>query len=171
MKVNDAMLSLASESVREYWAASSPELGSLFERIERTEDWTLDSHPDIADRLQQLGLRLADPEMLGRLEGASKDDLIFFLVYISTSKAFRLVRWMDEARDGLGSRLLASLLDRDAAGVFCNVSDSLLAQTMVQRLLVIQNTPFFEQLLSPAMLGSIERAINSYGDEKRNHEA
>ncbi|WP_310700016.1 type IVB secretion system protein IcmW [Burkholderia multivorans] len=50
---------------------SSPELGSLFERIERTEDWTLDSHPDIADRLQQLGLRLADPEMLGRLEGAS----------------------------------------------------------------------------------------------------
>lgn len=171
MKVNTAMLSLASESVKEYWAATSPELGALFDRIERTEDWTLDSHPDIADRLVQFGLRLANPDMVGKLEDASKDDLIFFLVYISTGKAFRVIQWMDEAQDGLGSRLLGALLERDGAGVFSNVSNTLLAQTMIQRLVVIQNTPFFEQILSPSMLDSIERAINSYTEEKRNHEA
>jgi len=165
------MLSLTPDSVREFWVSQSPELAELLISIERTEDWTVDSHPDIAERLAQLGLLLSDPQATARLEGADKNDLLFFLVYISSSKALRLIKWMDDTHAGLGSRLLSALLEQNGSGVFANVADPMLAGTLIQRLRVIQNSPFFEKLLSPALLDSIVRAIDSYRDERKSHEA
>lgn len=165
------MLSLSNESVHEHWQQISPELANLFVSVEKTEDWTLDNNPDIAERLTRFGLRLSDPKATSRIAEADKNELLFFLVYISSSKAFRLVQWMDETQDGLGSRLLGHLLEQDGAGVFSNVADPLLAGTMVQRLRVIQNTPFFQQLLSPSLLDSLVRAIDNYRDERDSHEA
>lgn len=164
------MLSLTTENVRDYWQQMSPDLGTLFESIERTEDWTLDSNPDIADRLTRLGLKLADPDAARRLAGADKNEFLFFLVYISSSKALRLIQWMDTAQNGLGTLCLNTLLERDQEGAFANVLDPMLAGTMVQRLRVIQNTPFFKKLLDPSMLDSIARAIGNYQEEKERHE-
>jgi len=165
------MLSLSNESVHEHWQQISPELASLFASIEKTEDWTLDNNPDIAERLMRFGLRLSDRKAASRIADADKNELLFFLVYISSSKAFRLVQWMDEMQDGLGSRLLGNLLEQDGAGVFSNVVDPMLAGTMVQRLRVIQNTPFLQRLLSPSLLDSLVRAIDNYRDERDDHEA
>lgn len=164
------MLSLSTDNVHEYWQQVSPELGQLFESIERTEDWTLDSDPDVGERLSRMGLRLADPEATRRLAGADKNELLFFLVYISSSKALRLIQWMDTAQSGLGTQCLNALLARDQEGAFANVLDPMLASTMIQRLRVIQNTPFFKKLLDPAMLDSIARAIGNYQEEKERHE-
>ncbi|WP_324778404.1 hypothetical protein, partial [Ralstonia pickettii] len=68
-------------------------------------------------------------------------------------------------------KLLNLLLEQDGAGVFAHVADPMLAGTMIQRLRVIQNTPFFQQLLKPSLLDSILRAIENYRDEKQDHEA
>ncbi len=165
------MLNLATEEVREYWGRESPELGRLLLDIERTEDWTLDGHPEIGDRLVRLGVKLADPAAVAKLAAADRNDLLFFLVYISSSKAMRLISWMDETQNGMGTRLLAVLLDQDEHGAFFNVVDPLLAGTLVQRLRVIRNTPFFEKILNPSLLDSIMRAIDNYREEKANHEA
>jgi len=164
------MLSLTTENVHDYWQQMSPDLGTLFESIEKTEDWTLDSNPDIADRLTRLGLKLADPEAARRLAEADKNEFLFFLVYISSSKALRVIQWMDTAQNGLGTQCLNTLLERDNEGSFANVLDPMLAGTMVQRLRVIQNTPFFKKLLDPSMLESIARAIGNYQEEKERHE-
>jgi len=165
------MLDFATESVHRYWQNFSPELGDLFATIERTEDWTLDNHPDIGDRLVHFGLRLADPQATKRLAEADKNSMLFFLVYISTSKAFRLINWMDAAQEGLGTRLLNGLLERDGEGIFANVADPGLAGVMIQRLRVIQNTPYLQKLLHPDLLDDILRAIDSYREEKESHEA
>ncbi|WP_424948652.1 hypothetical protein [Chromobacterium haemolyticum] len=165
------MLSLSNESVHEHWQQLSPDLADLLISIEKTEDWTLDSNPDIAERLARFGLRLSDPNATLRLAEADKNELLFFLVYISSSKAFRLIQWLDESQDGLGSRLLGTLLEQDGAGVFMNVADPMLAGTMIQRLRVVQNTPFFQQLLNPSLLDSLVRAIDNYRDERESHEA
>lgn len=165
------MLDLSTESVHRYWQNFSPELGDLLTTIERTEDWTLDNHPDIADRLVNFGLRLADPQATTRLAEADKNSMLFFLVYISSSKAFRLVNWMDAAQECLGSRLLNSLLERNGEGIFTNVVDPSLAGVMIQRLRVIQNTPYLQKLLAPSLLDDILRAIDSYREEKESHEA
>lgn len=160
------MLDFATESVHRYWQDFSPELGDLFSTIEKTEDWTLDNHPDIGERLVNFGLRLADPQATKRLAEADKNSMLFFLVYISTSKAFRLISWMDIAQEGLGTRLLNSLLARDGEGIFANVVDPGLAGVMVQRLRVIQNTPYLQKLLHPSLLDDILRAIDTYREEK-----
>ena len=76
------MLSLSTEDVAEHWEQVSPELGQLFASIERAEDWALDNHPDIAERLQSFGLRLSDPAAAAKLADADRNDLLFFLVYI-----------------------------------------------------------------------------------------
>jgi hypothetical protein len=165
------MLSLSTDNVRDHWQKMSPDLGNLFVSIEKTEDWTLDNNPDIADRLAHLASRLSDPEATLKLMEADKNELLFFLVYISSSKAFRLIQWMDDTQNGQGTRLLNVLLEQDGAGVFSNVVDPLLAGTMIQRLRVIQNTPFFRKLLEPSLLESIVRAIDHYRDEKEKHEA
>lgn len=160
------MLDFATENVQRYWRTVSPELGDMFSMIEKTEDWTLDNHPDIGERLADFGLRLADPNATIRLAEADRNSLLFFLVYISTSKAFRLVSWMDETQQGLGTRLLNTLLERDAEGVFANVLDPGLAGVMIQRLRVIQNTPYLQKLLDPSLLDDILRAIDGYREEK-----
>lgn len=165
------MLDFSTENVQLYWRNFSPELGDLFTTIEKTEDWTLDNHPDIGERLVHFGLRLADIEATKRLADADKNSLLFFLVYISTSKAFRLVSWMDAAQEGLGTRLLNSLLERNGEGVFANVVDPGLASVMIQRLRVIQNTPYLQKLLHPSMLDDILRAIDTYREEIESHEA
>lgn len=165
------MLDFTTESVHRYWQSLSPELGDIFSTVERTEDWTLDNHPDIGERLVHFGLRLADPQATKRLAEADKDSMLFFLVYISTSKAFRLINWMDAAQEGLGTRLLNSLLERDGEGIYASVVDPGLAGVMVQRLRVIQNTPYLQKLLHPTLLDDILRAIDSYREERESHEA
>ena len=171
MKVQPStMLSLSTENVSDYWQQMSPELGRLFSTIEKTEDWTLDNNPDIGERLTRLGLQLADPEATRRLAAADKNEFLFFLVYISSSKALRLIQWMDSTQNGLGTQCLNALLERDSDGSFANVLDPMLASTMLQRLRVIQNTPFFQKLFDPSMLDSISRAIENYQEEKEKHE-
>ena len=165
------MLDFSTDSVHSYWRNFSPDLGELFSTIEKTEDWTLDNHPDIGERLIHFGLRLADPEATKRLAEADKNSMLFFLVYISTSKAFRLINWMDAAQEGLGTRLLNSLLEKNGEGIFANVADPGLAGVMIQRLRVIQNTPYLQKLLAPELLDGILHAIDSYREEKENHEA
>lgn len=160
------MLDFTTDNVHQYWRDVSPELGDVFSMIEKTEDWTLDNHPDISERLTNFGLRLARPGATKRLAEADKNNLLFFLVYISTSKAFRLVSWMDETQQGLGTRLLNTLLERDGEGIFANVLDPGLAGVMIQRLRVIQNTPYLQKLLHPSLLDDILRAIDSYREEK-----
>ncbi len=164
------MLDFETEGVRRYWLERAPELGKLFADIEATEDWTLDSHPDIGERLLAFGRQLVDPLAPQRLAEADKNTMLFFLVYISTSKACRLIEWMDASGNGLGSRLLTSLLERKDHGEFANVVDPGLAGVMVQRLRVIQNTPYLQQLLHPALLDDILRAIESYREEREANE-
>lgn len=164
------MLDLSTESVQRHWQKFSPELGDLFSTIEKTEDWTLDNHPDIGERLVHFGLRLADPEATKRFAEADKNSMLFFLVYISTSKAFRLVSWMDDTQEGLGTRLLNTLLERNGEGIFANVADPGLAGVMIQRLRVIQNTPYLQKLLHPSLLDDILRAIDAYREEREKDE-
>lgn len=164
-KVRAGMLNLATPSVRAYWAEAEPELAGLLDRLERTEDWTLDSLPSIAERLVALGHRLSQPGNAEKLAGVSRDQLLFFFAYLSTSKAFLIIRWLDEHHDGMGSAIVERLLSEDGQALVAEVVDPTLTGVMVQRLRVLQNTPYFSRLLAPTMLESIERAIHRYHED------
>ncbi|TAL63620.1 MAG: hypothetical protein EPN79_15815 [Burkholderiaceae bacterium] len=165
------MLDLATENVRAYWAQTEPDLVRLLDRLGRTEDWTLDAIPEITQRLVGLGELLAQPGSAQRLAMANRDTLLFFFAYISTERAFRLIRWLDEHHDNLGSTLLERLLTTDGQALVADVVDPTLTGVMVQRLRVLQNTPYFTRLLAPSMLDSIERVIDRYRSEDSTHDS
>lgn len=159
------MLSLAAPNVRAYWVEAEPELVELLDRLERTEDWTLDSVPAVAEHLVVLGELLSEPGNAQKLADASRENLLFFFAYLSSSRAFLIIRWLDERHDRLGSRLLERLLTEDGQALVASVIDPTLTGVMVQRLRVLQNTPYFHRLLAPSMLSSIERVIDRYREE------
>lgn len=164
------MLNLATDEVRAYWLQAEPALMGLLDRIERTEDWTLDDAPGIAQRLSALGEQISMPGSADRLMGADRESLLFFFAYLSTARAFRLIRWLDDHHDMLGTRLLERLLTVEGQALVADLIDPTLSGVMVQRLRVLQNTPYFTRLLDPSLLESIERVIERYREEA-THEA
>jgi hypothetical protein len=164
------MLEMSAAEVREYWTKTEPGLVELLDRLSRTEDWTLDGVPAIADRLVTLGRQLSTSGHATRLLAANRDTLLFFFVYISTERAFRLIRWLDDQHDMLGSQVLEKLLTPDGRQLVDGLIDSTLADVMVQRLQVLRNTPYFTRLFAPDMLDSIERVIEQYREEVHSHE-
>jgi hypothetical protein len=163
------MFDLETDVVYAHWEGLSPELGTLFRAVEQTENWTVDRNPAVAERLRNFCHLLDQPGQAARLAEARFDDLAFLLVHLSSSKAFRVVSWLDEQHNQLGSRILAQLLRQDVAGVYFNISEPLFARVLVQRLQVIQNIPYFKQLLDPALLRSIQGAVDAHREEMLNH--
>lgn len=165
------MLELGSAEVRAFWHKTDPELAALLDRVGRTEDWTLDEVPGVAQRLADLAVQLSIPGNPVKLAGANRCSLAFFFAYIRTDKAFLLIRWLDEHHDQLGSRLLEYILSPVGQEVMADVIDPLTADVMVQRLRVLQNTPYFTQLLAPRALDSVQLAIARYHTEVSSHES
>ena len=160
------MLDLSTDAIRSYWKENSPELAQLFDELETSESWVIDKFPEIEGRLIRFGKlvsAISDPAVLLR---ANHDDLLFLLVYISTSKAMRILEWLDEKQ--LGQPIIELLLKEDAQGIYQNVSDQVLAKTLVQRLSVARNTLFMRELLSPSMMTTILNATLRSAQKRGN---
>lgn len=161
------MADLSSESVRAYWRHTSPELADFFELIEKAEWWTLDdADPEIERRIVRFGETL-ERASADRLEELGGDGFLFLLAYMSASRSIRLITSLDERHDGLGTRLLARLLERDDNGVFRNISDRSLATMLVQRVRAVQNRTYFQELVNPDRLDELARAIEHYSEGSR----
>ncbi|KAF1702986.1 type IVB secretion system protein IcmW [Pseudoxanthomonas kaohsiungensis] len=158
------MLDLDANTVRQHWLEASPGLAELLDHIERTEDWTVDGSPAIGRRLVELGVALNRPGAARALEALDRDRLLFLLVYISSSKALRLLQWLDNAHAGMGTRLLTALLE-DGARAVSQLQHEALVQTMIQRLRIIQNTPFLNSVFDPTTLGQLERVIRQHNED------
>lgn len=147
------------EQVKQHWLERSPGLARLFEEVRKVEPWTLDDEPRIRDRLLRFGDTLSKtPGAAQRLEYARRSDMLVFLVYIPASTAVYLLHQLDERHDGLGSRILTSLLEaaRETPGL------DALAQMLAQRLRLLNNTPFLRQVFDPIRVKGLERAIHQY---------
>lgn len=162
------MLDLDAEVVRQHWRQAAPGLAELLDRIELAEDWTVDGSPVYAEKVVQLGKSLSQPGAVLALEEADRHQLLFFLVYISTSKAVRLLQWLDDEHAGMGSALLDQLIAGDGQRVRSGVQSDQLAQTLVQRMRILQNQPYFRSVFDPQKLGRLAQAIRQHREESNN---
>lgn len=156
-------VSLDTATLVGHWRRFDPELADLVAVMDRAEAWTLDDHPDVARRLVRLGQRLGGEEQARALASADRRDALLFLAYISTSRAIRVIQWMDE-QGGYGSALVERLL-QVPADVDAMVPEAELRQLLARRLHVFNNTPFFCKLFAAARLKSLSNAIHSYRQE------
>lgn len=160
------MLDLEAQSVRKHWLAIAPGLGPVFDHIDRVEDWTVDDVPQIAERIVEFGKRLSRPGAAQRLESADTAQLLFVLVHMSTERALRIIQWLDDNHEGLGTRLIESLLLASGSSVHASIPHQPLAQALVARLKLIQNAPFFVSAFAPERMRRINRSIKQYAQEK-----
>jgi len=159
------VLDLDASAVRQHWLSVAPGLGPLFEQIERVEDWTVDDVPAIAGRIVSFGHSMSAPGVAGALEHADPLQLLYVLVHMSSSRALRIIQWLDENHDGLGARLVEAMLHRDGAAIYAGVPHETLARTLITRLSVFNNKPFFAGIFAPQRLRKISRAIERYRQE------
>lgn len=147
----------------EFWRSFDPELAQLVVTMDRSESWTLDRDPAIGERLVELGRRLTGERQALALAGANRDDLLLFFAYISTSRALRVIHWMDEM-GGHGSALVERLLrqDDDLTSV---IPVAPLRELLTHRMRVISNTPYFMKLFAPERLLGLHRAIRQYRED------
>ena len=162
------MLDLDAQSVRKHWLAIAPGLGPVFDQIDRVEDWTVDDVPQIAERVIDFGRRLSEPNAARRLEGVDSVQLLFVLVHMSTERALLIIQWLDDNHEGLGTRVVQGLLQDDGHNIHSTVTYQPLAQALVSRLKLIQNTPFFLTAFAPERMRKISWSIKQYTQEKGN---
>jgi hypothetical protein len=158
------MLELSAGDLRHYWRELNPTLADLIGAMDRAEPWTLDDDPEVAKRLVALGHRMHGRAAAKALANADRADLLLFLAYISSSRAFRVIGWLDEM-EGLGSDMVNRLL-RNEELVSSVVPQEPLRELLAHRLRALHNTPYFAQLFAPDRLASVERAITRYREEQ-----
>lgn len=152
-------LDLSPTGVRQYWLEKAPGLAHLFEEVSKVEPWTLDDEPAIRDRLVRFGQILSStPGAAQRLEFAQRTDLLHLLVFINRAKAFALLHWLDEHHDGLGSRVVTTLI----ADAHHLPGQEVLHQTLVDGLQMLNNGPFLRELFDPRRVNGLVRAISEY---------
>ncbi|MCC8799133.1 hypothetical protein Q6A26_04085 [Xanthomonas euvesicatoria pv. eucalypti] len=161
-----AALDLAPQELVEFWRSYDPELGELVSVMDRAESWTVDRDPTVTERLISLGRRMNGPEQARAFVSADVQDLLLFLAYISTSRALRVIHWLDEQDEyqQYGSSLVERLLD--APGHLAEaIPTPPLRDLLAHRLRVISNTPYFTKLFAPERLSGLGAAITRYRQE------
>lgn len=154
---------LASDGLLEFWRGFDPALASLIARMDQAEPWTLDQDPAIGERLVGLGRRLTSEHQAIALAGADRESLLLFFAYISTSRALRVIHWMDQL-GGHGVQLVERLLQQPAE-VASVIPLEPLRDLLTHRLRVISNTPYVAKLFAPERLHRLQRAIRQYKEE------
>ncbi|MCD0260741.1 hypothetical protein [Xanthomonas campestris] len=161
-----AALDLAPPNLLEFWRSYDPGLGDLVSVMDRAENWTVDREPHLGERLVALGRRMTGPEQARAFVSADVPDLLLFLAYISTSRALRVIHWLDEQDEyhQYGSTVVQRLLD--APGHLEGaIALSPLRDLLALRLRVISNTPYFTKLFAPERLAGLGAAITRYRQE------
>lgn len=86
---------LDRESLALHWRGKDGKLARLLFAMDMTEDWTFDSSDDVNAQIQNLGIKLSKMKSPSAILALDSDNLLFFMAYLSTSRALRLAEWGD----------------------------------------------------------------------------
>lgn len=135
-------LNLRKSLVERFWNNHDPRLARILRWMDSTEDWMMDERPDVMQALTALGQRMSNtnPEALAE----RFDPLIDILAYMSSSRALRIVEWLDRAHAGaLSLRLVQKAQERPDPR----------AQILIDRLQALRSLSLLGQIFSQQRIG------------------
>ncbi|EPU1979358.1 hypothetical protein ACVVI9_004766 [Escherichia coli] len=162
-------LSLEPAILQQYWQDVSQELGELFSLLETHESWVADKKSgEIENRLIQFGKKvdeLSDPSVLLT---ASRSDLLVFFCYLSSSKAMRLLDYLEShtMSRGLGNKLLEHLFgvhEQELAEIGASPQ---LIELLAARLEMVLRAPYLREIFRPERIHSFANALRVYHESK-----
>lgn len=103
-------MELTAHAVAEHWRQTDPFLAGVFADMGKAEDWALDRHPGLQERIAALGesLGAATRQALAPSEIAAFSCVLGF---IRAGHAFRVIAALEDREPGFSERLLAEARD------------------------------------------------------------
>lgn len=135
-------LNLRKSLVNRFWTTQDPRLGRILRWMDSAENWMQDERQDVTMAISSLGQRLskADPRAIEE----RFDPLLDVLAYMHSSRALRVLEWLDQANNGaLSVRLVQKAMERK--------DDR--AQILVDRLQAMRSLSLLGQIFSPRRIG------------------
>lgn len=139
---NQTPLNLRKSLVERFWNQQDPRLARILRWMDSTEDWMLDERADVMQALASLGQRISksDPQAIAE----NFDPLLDVLAYMSSSRALRVIEWLDRAHEGaLSVRLVQKAMQRPDPR----------AQILIDRLQALRSLSLLGQIFSPRRIG------------------
>ncbi|MFZ6733213.1 hypothetical protein ACO0LG_14900 [Undibacterium sp. Ji42W] len=155
------MVDLTSEGLQTYWSDVSPGAPYIIGAMDATEDWVLSSEAPLDDELAALVASM--PAMLAQaVQSGQKttfiNDLLVVLAYLHSSRALRLVYWLETGFPEIEFNFLheaQNLYERGGVTAIDRVAFKL----MMDRLRFARKTALLQTVFAPERLAAVKAAI------------
>lgn len=108
--VTDRLI-LLDTYVADFWAKKDKRLSRIFKVMDNVEYWVMEDEEDFAKGINELGRYLTDASKDSLEEGGEL--LITILAYMSSSKAMRLLNWLENAHPEVFQKYLKMISDHE----------------------------------------------------------
>lgn len=135
--LNDHLI-LLDTYVQDYWTKRDRRLSRILRVMDNVEYWVLEDEEDFAQGINRLGrhMSMAEPEQLEKVS----DQLVIVLAYMSSSKAIRLINWLEEHHPDVFQRLVHRLPSHERSKA---------AKLLSTRLRVLQSLDLISKVFNP----------------------
>lgn len=142
-------LNLSERAVNNHWKIQDKRLQEILKMMGKAESWTVDEVQDVSDKLVEFGRRLGDLDRGFLLKNI--EEVMTIMAFISSSKAIRLLSWIDENSPGISFRYIMHA--RHQTEWECG-------QLLIDRLRTIKAVSLLSEVFSPVR----SRIIGSFLD-------
>jgi len=148
-------LSLRDAPIRMWWQRRDPGMDRLLQQMDGVETWPVDGHLEVAEALYKLTLKINQDAI--NLD-AHLDDILDLLAYLSSSRALRVVAFVDEQHNN-AMRFLQRAGERVASSVSRQNGVDAGGQMMVDRLRVLERAALLGRLFAPERLSAVREML------------
>lgn len=155
------MVDLTSKGLEKYWSEVSPSAPYIIGAMDATEDWVLDIDGSLDDELATLMLAMPDMLSLALRTGKKSEfinDFLVVIAYLHSSKALRLVYWLETGFPELEFDFLReahSLYEQGGVTAIDRVAFKLL----MDRLRFARKTALLQTVFAPERMAAVQAAI------------
>lgn len=155
------MVDLTSKGLETYWSEVSPGAPYIIGAMDATEDWVIDSDASLDDELAVF--LKAMPAMLAQAVSSGQktafiNDLLVVLAYLHSSKALRLVYWLETGFPEFEFDFLREAHELYEQGGVTAI-DRVAFKLMMDRLRFARKTALLQTVFAPERLAAVQAAI------------
>ncbi len=155
------MVDLTSKGLETYWSEVSPGAPYIIGAMDATEDWVLDGDASMDDELTALVTSM--PAMLAQAvqsgqKAAFINDLLVVLAYLHSSRALRLVYWLETGFPEIEFNFLHEAQRLYEQGGVTAI-DRVAFKLMMDRLRFARKTALLQTVFAPERLAAVKAAI------------
>lgn len=152
-------VNLRTSVVQDFWRNRDERIARILGYMENVENWMVDDQEAVIGALTKLAQRIDKSN--GKLLSSRTDALLDIMAYMSSSRAMRLLEWLDSR---FHNELALQLVERATSR-----HDDPRAQLLLDRLQTLRSLALLGRIFSPSRTRLVSEVLRA--NEARSHEA